>query len=137
MTLPNRSRFRSRCERAKSGIVSCSRMPTTSSTRWIWAIDLEGTHSYTNPAIQQILGYKTEEVLGANVLDFVHLSDRGELEKFLKQQILEERGWTGLALRWRHKHEGYRYLESSGLPVFDAQGKLAGYQGANRDITEQ
>src|SRR5258706_5293992 len=104
---------------------------------WIWAIDLEGTHSYTNPAIQQILGYKTEEVLGANVLDFVHLSDRGELEKFLKQRILEKRGWTGLALRWRHKHEGYRDLESSGLPVFDAQGKLAGDRGANRDITEQ
>jgi PAS domain S-box-containing protein len=104
---------------------------------WIWAIDLEGNHTYTNPAIQQILGYKPKEVLGANVLDFVHSADRAELEKLLKQRIIEERGWTGLALRWKHKHEGYRYLESSGLPVFDAQGKLVGHRGANRDITEQ
>jgi len=104
---------------------------------WIWAIDLEGNHTYTNPAVEQILGYKTHEILGANVLDFVHSEDRGELEKHLKQRISEERGWTGLALRWKHKHEGYRYLESNGLPVFDPQGKLVGYRGADRDVTER
>ncbi len=104
---------------------------------WIWAIDLEGNHTYTNPAIEHILGYKTEEILGTNVLDFVHPEDRGVLEKLLKRRIREERGWTGLALRWKHKHEGYRYLESNGLPVFDPQGKLVGYRGADRDITER
>jgi PAS domain S-box-containing protein len=104
---------------------------------WIWAIDLEGNHTYTNPAIEQILGYKAEEILGANVLDFVHEEDRGEFEKLLNQWISAERGWTGLVLRWKHKNEGYRYLESNGLPVFDPQGKLVGYRGADRDITER
>ena len=104
---------------------------------WIWAIDLEGNHTYTNPAIEQILGYKAEEILGANVLDFVHEEDRGEFEKLLNQWISEGRGWTGLVLRWKHKHEGYRYLESNGLPVFDPQDKLVGYRGADRDITER
>jgi len=104
---------------------------------WIWAIDLEGNHTYTNPAIEHILGYKTEEILGTNVLEFVHSEDRGEFEKLLQQWISEERGWTGLVLRWKHKHEGYRYLESNGLPVFDPQGKLVGYRGADRDITER
>ncbi len=104
---------------------------------WIWAIDLEGNHTYTNPAIEQILGYKAEEILGANVLEFVHEEDRGGLEKLLNQWISVERGWTGLVLRWKHKHEGYRYLESNGLPVFDPQGNLVGYRGADRDITER
>lgn len=104
---------------------------------WIWAIDLDGNHTYTNPAIEHILGYRTEEILGANVLEFVHSDDRDELEQLLKQRIMEERGWTGLALRWKHKVEGFRYLESNGLPVFDPQGKLVGYRGADRDITER
>src|SRR6266550_1174557 len=104
---------------------------------WIWAIDLEGNHTYTNPAIEHILGYKTEEILGTNVLEFIHPEDREEFEKLLQQRISEERGWTGLVLRWKHKHEGYRYLESNGLPVFDPQGKLVGYRGADRDITER
>ena len=104
---------------------------------WIWAIDLEGNHTYTNPAIEHILGYKTEEILGANLLDFVHSDDREELERLLKQRIIEKRGWTGLALRWKHKDEGFRYLESNGLPVFDPQGELVGYRGADRDITQR
>ena len=104
---------------------------------WIWAIDLEGNHTYTNPAIEHILGYKTEEILGANVLDFVHQDDREEFEGLLAQMISDKRGWSGLVLRWKHKHEGFRYLESNGLPVFDPQGNLIGYRGADRNITER
>src|SRR5882672_5598934 len=104
---------------------------------WIWAIDLEGNHTYTNPAIEQILGYPPEEILGANVSAFLHDEDRIEVEKLLPQWISEERGWTGLVLRWKHKRNGYRYLESNGLPVFDPQGDLVGYRGADRDITER
>ncbi|MDX6383501.1 MAG: hypothetical protein QOK48_1074 [Blastocatellia bacterium] len=104
---------------------------------WIWAIDLAGKHTYTNPAIEHILGYKVDEILGATVLDFVHPEDRVELERLLAKWIEDECGWAGLVLRWKHKHGGYRYLESNGLPVFDQQGKLTGYRGADRDITER
>jgi PAS domain S-box-containing protein len=104
---------------------------------WIWAIDLAGKHSYTNPAIEHILGYTVEEILGVDVFDFLHPEDRKEFEKLLPQYILERRGWTGLVLRWKHKHGGYRYLESNGLPVIDPAGNLVGYRGADRDITER
>jgi PAS domain S-box-containing protein len=102
---------------------------------WIWAIDLEGNHTYTNPAVEEILGYSAEEILGVNVRDFLHDEDRAVMDKVLPQSISEKRGWTGLVLRWRHKQNGYRYLESNGLPVFDPQGDLVGYRGADRDIT--
>ena len=104
---------------------------------WIWAIDLAGRHTYTNPAIEQILGYTVEEILEVDVFEFLHPEDRKEFEKLLPQWIREQRGWTGLVLRWKHKHEGYRYLESNGLPVFDPAGNLVGYRGADRDITER
>jgi PAS domain S-box-containing protein len=102
---------------------------------WIWAVDLEGNHTYTNPAIEQILGYTSEEMQGANTLTFLHDHDRRHVEELLPQLISEKRGWTGLVLRWKHKLGGYRYLESNGLPVFDQQGNLIGYRGADRDIT--
>lgn len=102
---------------------------------WIWAIDLEGNHTYTNPAIEEILGYPTEEVLGANCLSMLHEDDRAQFEELLPKWISEKQGWTGLVLRWKHKRGGYRYLESNGLPVLDPQGNLVGYRGADRDIT--
>jgi len=104
---------------------------------WIWAIDRDGKHTYTNPAVEEILGYSSEEILGSTALSFLHDEDRGRFEKLLPLWIVQKQGWTGLVLRWKHKHGGYRYLESNGRPVFDPQGRLVGYRGADRDITER
>ena len=62
---------------------------------WIWAMDLDGNHTYTNPAIEQILGYKVDEIQGANVREFLHPQDRKKIEGLFPQWISEERGWTG------------------------------------------
>ena len=102
---------------------------------WIWAIDVEGNYNYTNPAISYILGYMPEEILNANVFTFLHPEDRAELQVLLPQLMKEQRGWSGRILRWKHKHNGYRYLESNGVPVFDSDNNLIGYRGADRDIT--
>jgi signal transduction histidine kinase len=37
----------------------------------------------------------------------------------------------------RHRDGGYRYLESSGLPVLTQAGEVAGYRGTDRDVTER
>jgi PAS domain S-box-containing protein len=102
---------------------------------WIWAIDQEGNYTYTNPAIESILGYTPEEILQAGVFAFLHPEDRAELEVLLPQLVQEERGWSSRVLRWKQKHNGYRYLESNGIPVFDDEARLIGYRGADRDIT--
>ena len=104
---------------------------------WIWAIDVDGNYSYTNPAITYILGYSQEEILNANVFAFLHPEDRAELQVLFPQLIKERRGWAGRVLRWKHKHNGYRYLESNGVPVFDSENNLVGYRGADRDISSR
>jgi PAS domain S-box-containing protein len=102
---------------------------------WVWSIDLQGNHTYTNPAVEQILGYTPEEIVGVNGLAFMHEEDSREVERLLPELIDKKRGWNGLVLRWKHKRGGYRYLESNSAPVFDPQGNLIGYRGADRDIT--
>ncbi len=104
---------------------------------WIWALNLDGKHTYTNPAIEQILGYTSEEILGASAFALMHDEDCQQIKELLPNWISEKSGWTGLVLRWKHKDGGYRYLESNGLPVLDQQGNLIGYRGADRDITER
>ena len=104
---------------------------------WIWAIDDQGHYTYTNPAIAYILGYEPEEIIGAHVLALLHDEDSAKLESLLPQLIKRKRGWSGRVLRWRHRDGGYRYLESNGVPVYDAHGNLVGYRGADRDITER
>lgn len=128
---------RKRTEEALKDSEEKFRSIVETTNEWIWAIDLEGNHTYTNPAIEQILGYTPEEILGSNSLAFLHEDDRHEVQELLPLRISEKRGWTGLVLRWRHKEGEYRYLESNGLPVFDQHGNLIGYRGADRDITQR
>ena len=104
---------------------------------WIWAIDREGKHTFCNPALQTILGYSPEEFVGKDSLAYLHDEDRPKVQEMLKEKNSKKEGWSGLVLRWRHKDGSFRFLESTAVPILDQAGELAGYRGADRDITER
>ena len=128
---------RKRAEEALKESEEKFRSIVETTNEWIWSIDLEGLHTYSNPAVEAILGYRPEELVGKSSLTYMHEEDRRRAVELLSKLIPEKRGWTGLVLRWRHKDGTYRYLESNGIPILDAAGNLVGYRGADRDITER
>jgi PAS domain S-box-containing protein len=105
------------------------------SSEWIWSVDLDGRHTSSNSAIRDILGYEPEEILGLSSLDLMHPEDRREVQGWFPTAVAERRGWSNMIIRWRHKDGSYRWLESNGVPIFDEAGELAGYWGADRDVT--
>jgi two-component system cell cycle sensor histidine kinase/response regulator CckA len=104
---------------------------------WIWAIDHQGVHTYSNPAIERILGYGTEEIVGRSSLDLIHEDDKKMVESILRECEEKRCGWNNLLLRWRHKNGTYRYLESNAVPILNSKGDLVGFRGVDRDITER
>jgi PAS domain S-box-containing protein len=108
-----------------------------SSQDWIWAIDLQGIHTYSNPAIEHILGYQSDELVGKPSFDLMHEEDRQMIATEMPRWISEKRGWRGLVIRWRHRDGRWRYLESSAVPIIDANGQIVGFRGVDRDITER
>ena len=106
-------------------------------TEWIWTIDRRARLTYSNPAIERILGYRPEELIGKDALLFMHQEDRIEIEEVLPKLVSRKKGWSELVLRWRHKNGTYRYLESNAVPILNDGGELLGYRGADRDITER
>jgi PAS domain S-box-containing protein len=104
---------------------------------WIWAIDARGVHSYSNPAVREILGYAPEKIIGKSAELFLHEDDR-ELGLRTMRECAETRtGWSRLLLRWRHRDGSYRTIESSAVPDIDARGEFAGFRGVDRDVTER
>ena len=104
---------------------------------WIWAIDLTGRHIYSNPAVTTILGYDATEVVGQEALILLHPDDQARARDLLQRKVDHKEGWSGLVLRWRHKNGSDPYLESTAVPVFDGQGDLVAFRGADRDVTDR
>ncbi len=104
---------------------------------WIWAIDINGVHTYSNPAVENILGYRPHELIGTSSLNIMNPDDKKKVQSLLKTWIAEKRGWNGLLIRWKHKNGSYRYLESNAVPILDTKGSLSGFRGVDRDVTER
>jgi two-component system, cell cycle sensor histidine kinase and response regulator CckA len=104
---------------------------------WVWVCDLSGRMRYNNPALADILGYGPGELDGANTLDLLHPDDRPLAEKLLARGAADRRGWSGVVFRFRHRDGTYRHLESNAVPTVDPGGRVTGFQGADRDITER
>ncbi len=107
------------------------------SREWIWSTDVEGITTFSNPAVERILGYQPAELLGRTFFEFLHPDDRVEVDTQHPQWCIAKQGWTNEILRWRHKDGSWRWLESSSVPILNAHDKLIGYRGVDRDITER
>ena len=104
---------------------------------WVWASDGHNTHTYSNPAVERILGVKPEELVGRNWLDFVLEEDREKVAEAIAQRADDKAGWSGLVIRWRHADGSIRHLESNATPVLGPQGEVVGWQGTDRDVTHR
>ena len=105
-------------------------------SEWIWAVDQQARITYSNPAVEQILGYRPEELAGLSLRSFVHDDDLSKVEQIISTAAAEKREWEAFPVRCRHKDGTYRYFECRGVPVLDATGEVVGFRGCDRDVTE-
>jgi PAS domain S-box-containing protein len=103
---------------------------------WIWACDASSRITYSNPAVESILGYRPEELTEAAFPDLVHPDDREALTQFFAEAVREGSGWKGFIVRCRHKDGTWRSLESDAVPILE-DGRVTGFRGADRDITQR
>ncbi len=107
------------------------------SADWIWALDANGRHVYSNTHVVEALGYTTDELLAMPAEALIHPDDLPLYRTTFAAAVAGRHGWANVTLRWRHRNGSYRILESSASPLFDETGKLAGFQGVDRDVTER
>lgn len=104
---------------------------------WIWEIDAEGRFTYSNPAVERALGYRPDEVIGSRFESFF-LPDARSAEREAAFNVIKEgRPISGFTTCVTHRDGREVFLETSGVPVFDPLGKLAGYRGIDRDVTRR
>ena len=94
--------------------------------------DFEGTFRRVNESWTRALGWGAEQIVGHNVLEYVHPEDR-PAGRVTQQAVESGADLRGFEVRARTKSGGYRWLEWTATPLVDRGIIVA----VGRDVTER
>jgi PAS domain S-box-containing protein len=97
--------------------------------------DTNGLFVYLSASIKNVFGYDESELIGKNVLEFVHPDDIEMLVKNSKPLIEEKRTVTNI-VRFLHKSGNWIWVESTIANLLDVP-YINAYVSNMHDITEQ
>ncbi|MFO7577973.1 MAG: PAS domain S-box protein, partial [Pelovirga sp.] len=104
----------------------------------IWEVDRLGRYTYLSPIVEEILGYRPEELI--NKKHFFDLHPPAGREEF-KARALEVFRQRGHFIDFENpaldKAGRIVWFSTSGLPMFSEDGRLLGYRGSDIDISER
>lgn len=105
---------------------------------WIWEIDPDGLYRYCSSAVEEILGYTPEELVGRmHFYDLFPPDVREELKTVIVAGLGRRESFRNFINSNLHKNGQTVILETSAIPIFDNQNKFCGYRGADLNITER
>jgi len=110
---------------------------TESTSDWVWEVDADGVYTYASPKVRDLLGYEPEEVIGKTPFDLMPPEEAKRVAEEFRITMESQRPFARLENTNLHKDSRLVVLETSGVPIFSADGQLCGYRGIDRDITER
>ncbi len=102
----------------------------------IYTMDDEGVFTFVSPSWQAVLGHRPCDVLGKSFRDFVHPGDLQMCEDWIRSVVETGIRPRSQEYRVRHVDETWRWHTSNVAPLLDVSGKVCGFEGIARDITE-
>ena len=103
----------------------------------ITIVGLDGTVLYESPSVQRVLGYNSEDLVGANVFTYVHPDDLDRAASVFDECLGGARGVSvPIELRLRHADGSWRLLEVIGSNLVD-RPSVGGIVINARDVTER
>ncbi len=103
---------------------------------WIWEVDVEGKYIYASSAVENIMGYKPEEVLKKHFYDLFHPDNKEKMKNAAFKAFAKKKPFREFLNLNIHKNGKEIWLSTSGMPIINEKGKLIGYRGTDTDITE-
>ncbi len=92
-------------------------------------------HSF-GTVVQDVLGYTAEELIGRVPFDFMPPDEAVKIKAVCERLWKQRERITNLE-NWNiHKDGRMVLLSTTGVPIFDSEGHLAGYRGVEKDITD-
>ena len=108
-----------------------------STTDYIWEIDQNGHYTYYTPAVADLLGYAPNEIMGKTPFDLMPPAEAKRVGEVFGPIAAAHQPFSMLENTMVTKGGVEIVMETSGVPVFDENGRFCGYRGIERDITQR
>jgi two-component system cell cycle sensor histidine kinase/response regulator CckA len=95
-------------------------------------LNSDGTIRYASPSHERLLGYRSDELIGANVLSFVHSEDVSAVAEAFQGEGVT----NSIECRFRHKNGSWRVLDIFGRNLYHVPS-VEGVVVNARDVTER
>jgi len=106
----------------------------------VFIINTDGIITSINDALERLTGYKKEEVIGQNFLtsDMFSIDGKPRIPQLKFNKLLKSRErLINLPLSLPDKDGSVKHFEVNIALIRNEKGKIAGYQGSARDVTER
>ena len=98
--------------------------------------DVDGRFLYVSPSVRQVLGYEEEELIGRDMLEFVHPDDAATFRDAAQAGAWSGEQRYGSELRLRHRDGSFVWVDMRTNPIVDpASGRVVRLQTITRDIS--
>jgi diguanylate cyclase (GGDEF)-like protein/PAS domain S-box-containing protein len=105
------------------------------SGEYVWETDATWRYTYLSARVEAVLGYLRTDLIGRTPREFMPLGEARALDDWFERIAREGQAFRDLLHRSITKSGKVIWQQVSGMPVRDAQGRLAGYRGTGADIT--
>ena len=102
----------------------------------ITALDDDGRIQYQSPAIERVLGYEQDELVGTDAIDLVHPDDRDRLQRELLD-VVESDGDEMIVQEYRARHADGSWVWLESVTSTGEEYRDGGYVINSRDITDR
>ncbi len=104
---------------------------------WVWEVDEKGYFSFVNSRVETITGYKRSEMLGKSPFCFMEKTEAERVKKAFNEALENRQPIEQLENRLLHKNGQEICFETSGMPVYGEKGRVKGFRGISREVTER
>ncbi|WP_435334997.1 histidine kinase N-terminal 7TM domain-containing protein [Haloarchaeobius sp. TZWWS8] len=102
----------------------------------ITVIDESGTITYASPSVEPVLGYDATELVGEQAFEYIHPSDRDDVQSVVANALDEPDTEDGAEFRFRDANGNWRWLEARGRNLLD-DPLVEGFVVDSREITDR
>ncbi len=104
---------------------------------WVWELDAEGRFIEVSEGVQRVLGYRPEQLVGKSPYDLMPAEEAVRVRVLFARSMARGEAFQDLENVNLHRDGSFRHILTSGVPVRDGAGRLVGYRGADKDVTDR